>query len=73
MRVNLSIDYLNIVFPEMNFSNKRLYLTMVFISNISLEIVPVIAGTGGTNNIAAKLLPQRSAVNLQQFYSNTLQ
>ena len=73
MRVNLSIDYLNIVFPEMNFSNKRLYLTMVFISNISLEIVPVIAGTGGTNNIAAKSLPQRSAVNLQQFYSNTLQ
>ena len=73
MRVNLSIDYFNTVFPEMNFSNKRSYLTMAFISNISLEIVRVIAGTGGTNNIAAKLLPQRGAVNLQQFYSNTLQ
>ena len=73
MRVNLSIDYFNTVFPEMNFSNKRLYLTMAFISNISLEIVRVIAGTGDTNNIAAKLLPQRGAVNLQQFYSITLQ
>ena len=73
MRVNLSIDYFNTVFPEMNFSNKRPYLTMAFISNISLEIVRVIAGTGGTNNIAAKLLPQRGAVNLQQFYSITLQ
>ena len=73
MRVNLSIDYFNTVFPEMNFSNKRSYLTMAFISNISLEIVRVIAGTGGTNNIAAKLLPQRGAVNLQQFYSITLQ
>ena len=65
MRVNLSIDYFNIVFPEMNFSHKRPYLTTAFISNISLEIVRVIAGTGGTNNIAAKLLPQRGAVNLQ--------
>ena len=73
MRVNLSIDYFNTVFPEMNFSNKRLYLTMAFISNISLEIVRVIAGTGGTNNIAAKLLPQQGAVNLQQLHSNTLQ
>ena len=70
MRVNLSIDYFNTVFPEMNFSNKRLYLTMAFISNISLEIVRVIAGTGGTNNIATKLIPQHGAVNLQQFYSN---
>ena len=41
-------------------------------SNISLKIVRAIAGTGGTN-IAAKLLPQRGAVKLQQFYSNTLQ
>ena len=57
----------------MNFSNKRPYLTMAFISNISLEIVRVIAGAGGTNNIAAKLLPQHGAVNLQQFDSNTLQ
>ena len=73
MRVNLSIDYFSIVFPEMNFSNKRPYLTTTFISNISLEIVQVIAGTGGTNNIAAKLSPQRGAVNLQQFYSNRLQ
>ena len=73
MRVNLSIDYFNTVFPEMNFSNKRSYLTMAFISNISLEIVRVIAGTGGTNNIAAKLLPQQGAVNLQQLHSNTLQ
>ena len=73
MRVNLSIDYFNTVFPEMNFSNKHQYLTTAFISNISLEIVRVIVGTGGTNNIAAKLLPQRGAVNLQQFYFNTLQ
>ena len=73
MRVNLSINYFNTVFPEMSFSNKRLYLTMAFILNISLEIVQVIAGTGGTNNIADKLLPQRGAVNLQQSYSNTLQ
>ena len=57
----------------MNFSNKRPYLITAFISNISLEIVLVIAATGGTNNIAAKLLPQRGAVNLQQFYSNMLQ
>ena len=73
MRVNLSIDYLNTVFPKMNFSNKRPYLTAAFISNISLEIVRVIAGTGGTNNIAAKLLPQHGAVNLQQFCFNALQ
>ena len=73
MRVNLSIDYLNSVFPKMNFSNKRPYLTTAFISNISLEIVRVIAGTGGTNNIAAKLLPQHGAVNLQQFCFNALQ
>ena len=73
MRVNLSIDYLNTVFPKMNFSNKRPYLTTAFISNISLEIVRVIAGTGGTNNIAAKLLPQHGAVNLQQFCFNALQ
>ena len=73
MRVNRSINYFNTVFPEMNFSNKRPYLTMAFISNISLEIVRVIAGAGGTNNIAAKLLPQHGAVNLQQFDSNTLQ
>ena len=39
MRVNLSIDYFNTVFPEMDFSNKRPYLTTAFISNISLEIV----------------------------------
>ena len=45
----------------MNFSNKCTYLTTVFISNISLEIVRVIAGTRGTNNIVAKLLPQRGA------------
>ena len=70
MRVNLSNGDFKTVFPEMIFSNKRLYLTTVFISNISLEIVRVIAGTGGTNNIAVKLLPQRGAVNLQQFYSN---
>ena len=70
MRVNLIIDDFNTVFPEMIFSNKRLYLTTVFISNISLEIVRVIAGTGGTNNIATKLIPQHGAVNLQQFYSN---
>ena len=57
----------------MNFSNKRPYLTTAFISNISLEIVRVIAGTGGTNNIAAKLLPQHGAVNLQQFCFNALQ
>ena len=73
MRVNLSIDYFNTVFPEMNFWNEGPYLTTAFTSNISLEIVRVTAGTGGTNNIATKLLPQRSAVNLQQFYSNTLQ
>ena len=73
MRINLSIDYFNTVCPEMNFSNKRPYLTTAFISNISLETVRVIAGTKGTNNIAAKLLPQRGVVNLQQFYSNTLQ
>ena len=73
MRVNLCINYFNTVFPKMNFSNKRPYLTTAFISNISLEIARVIAGTGGTNNIATKLLPQRGAVNLQQFYSNTLQ
>ena len=73
MRVNLIIDDFNTVFPEMIFSNKRLYLTTVFISNISLEIVRVIAGTGGTNNIAAKLLPQHGAVNLQQFCFNALQ
>ena len=73
MRINLSIDYFNTVFPEMNFSNKRPYLTTAFISNISLETVRVIAGTKGTNNIAAKLLPQLGVVNLQQFYSNTLQ
>ena len=70
MRVNLIIDDFNTVFPEMIFSNKRLYLTTIFISNISLEIVRVIAGTGGTNNIATKLIPQHGAVNLQQFYSN---
>ena len=70
MRVNLIIDDFNTVFPEMIFSNKRLYLTTVFISNISLEIARVIAGTGGTNNITTKLIPQRGAVNLQQFYSN---
>ena len=57
----------------MNFSNKSRYLTTALTSNISFEIVPVIAGTRGTNSNAAKLLPQRSAVNLQQFYSNTLQ
>ena len=45
----------------MNFSNKCPYLTTVFISNISLEIVRVIAGTRGTNNIAAKLQTQRGA------------
>ena len=73
MRVDLSIDYFNAVFPEMNFSNKRPYLTTAFISKISIEIVHVIANTGDANNIAAKLLPQRGAVNLQQFYSNTLQ
>ena len=73
MRINLSIDYFNTACPEMNFSNKRPYLTPAFISNISLETVRVIAGTKGTNNIAAKLLPQRGVVNLQQFYSNTLQ
>ena len=66
MRVNLSIDYFNTVFPEMNFSNNHQYQTTAF-------IVRVIVGTGGTNNIAAKLLPQRGAVNLQQFYFNTLQ
>ena len=65
MRINLSIDYFNTVFPEMNFSNKRPYLTTAFISNISLETVRVIAGTKSTNNIAAKLLPQRGVVNLQ--------
>ena len=73
MKVNLSIDYFNTVFPEINPSNKRPYLTTAFVSNISLEIVRVIAGTGGTNNIAAKLLPQQGAVNLQQLHSNTLQ
>ena len=73
MRLNLSIDYFNTAFPEMNFSNKHPYLTTAFISNIPLEIVRVIASTGGTINIAAKLLPQSGAVNLQQFYSNTLQ
>ena len=73
MKVNLSIDYFNTVFPEINLSNKRPYLTTAFVSNISLEIVRVIAGTGGTNNIAAKLLPQQGAVNLQQLHSNTLQ
>ena len=52
MRVNLSIDYFNTVFPEMNFSNKPLYSTTAFISNISLKIVRVIAGIGGTNYIA---------------------
>ena len=72
MRVNLCIDFFNTVFPEMSFSNKCLYLTTAFISNISLEIVQVIAGTGGMNNIADKLLPQHGAVNLQQSYSNTL-
>ena len=65
MRINLSIDYFNTVFPEMNFSNKRPYLTTAFISNISLETVRVIAGAKSTNNIAAKLLPQRGVVNLQ--------
>ena len=65
MRINLSIDYFNTVFPEMNFSNKRPYLTTAFISNISLETVRVKAGTKSTNNIAAKLLPQRRVVNLQ--------
>ena len=54
MRVNLSIDYFNTAFPEMHFSVKRPYLTTAFISNISLEIVRVIAGRGGTNNITAK-------------------
>ena len=74
MKVNLSIDYFNTIFPEINLSNKRLsYLTTAFVSNISLEIVRVIAGTGGTNNIAAKLLPQQGAVNLQQLHSNMLQ
>ena len=67
MRVDLSINYFNTVFPEMNLSNKCPYITTAFISIISLEIVRVIVGTGGTNNIAAKLLPQRGAVNLQQF------
>ena len=73
MRVNLSIDYFNTAFPDMNFLNKRPYLTTAFISNISLEIVRVIAGTGDTNKTAAKFLPQPGVVNLQQFYSNTLQ
>ena len=73
MKVNLSIDYFNTIFPEINLSNKCPYLTTAFVSNISLEIVRVIAGTGGTNNIAAKLLPQQGAVNLQQLHSNTLQ
>ena len=73
MKVNISIDYFNTVFPEINPSNKRPYLTTAFVSNISLEIVRVIAGTGGTNNVAAKLLPQQGAVNLQQLHSNTLQ
>ena len=70
---NLSIDYVNTVFPEINFSKKRPCLKTAFSSNISLEIVRVIADTGGTNNIAAKLLLQRVVVYLQQFYSNTLQ
>ena len=52
MRVNLSIDYFNTVFPERNFSNRPLYLTAAFISNIFLEIVQVITGIGVTNNIA---------------------
>ena len=69
---NQSIEYFNTVFPEMNFSNKRRYLTTALTSNISFEVVPVIAGTGRTNNSAAKMLPQRGAVNLQQFYFNTL-
>ena len=51
MRVNPSIDYFNTEFPERNFSNKPLYLTTAFISNISLEIVQVITGIGVTNNI----------------------
>ena len=71
--VNLTIDYVNIVFLEINFSNKRPCLTTAFLSNISLEIVRAIADTGGTNNIAAKLLLQRVVVYLQQFYSNSLQ
>ena len=61
MRVNLSIDYFNIVFPEMNFSNKRPYFTTAFISNISLEIVRVIAVTGGTRVRIA--LPQSCYLN----------
>ena len=30
MRVNLSINYFNTVFPEMNFSHKRPYLFIKF-------------------------------------------
>ena len=60
----LAEEISNTVFPEMNFSNKRPHLTPAFMSNISLEIVRAIAGTGSTNNIAAELLPQRGAAIL---------
>ena len=65
----LAEEISNTVFPEMNFSNKRPHLTTAFMSNIFLEIVRAIAGTGGTNNIAAELLLN----TVLQFYSNSLQ
>ena len=37
----------------MNFLNNRQCLAIVIIKNTSLELVRIIVGTGGTNNIAA--------------------